>query len=110
MAQYIFSTIYYLSLFYIVLYLIVMCNYAVNHYMITKKEKFWENATDNDILEKAFKIVSKYDKNVKLDNMKEFLINIQRINEYQLEFKIECYKEGIKKRLKSIMSQNHPQH
>ena len=80
-----------------------MCIYAADFIIIRKKEEFWENASDDDILEKAVSIVRKYDKNACLNDKKVFINTTIKLNEYHMEFKIACYREGIKKRLKEVI-------
>jgi len=103
MTQPIYTIIYYLSLFYTLLYIVIMCNYAINYFITIEKEKFWENATNDDVLKKVFKIASKYDKTMSLTDIDDLLQKILKLKEYHIEFKIECYREGVKKRLKEIL-------
>lgn len=81
-----------------------MCNYCMNYFITIEKEKIWENATNDDVLKKVFKIASKYDKTITLNNINELLQKILKLNEYHEEFKIECYREGVKKRLNKIIA------
>ena len=83
-----------------------MCIYAADFIIIRKKEEFWENASDDDILEKAVSIVRKYDKTACLNDKKVFTNTIIKLNEYHIEFKIACYREGIKKRLNEIIAES----
>ena len=104
MTQSIYTIIYYLSLFYTLLYVVIMCNYAINHFTTIEKEKIWETSDNDDVLKKVFKIASKYDKKITLNNTNDFLKKILKLKESHMEFKIECYREGVKKRLNEIIS------
>ena len=83
-----------------------MCMYAADFIIVTRKEQFWENATDAEVLEKAFSIVRKYNyvNDYYLYDKYVFINTIVKLNEYHLDFKIACYKEGIKKRLNEVIA------
>jgi len=83
-----------------------MCIYAADFIIIRKKEEFWENASDDDVLEKALNIVRKYDKNACLNEKEVFINTTIKLNEYHMEFKIACYREGIKKKLNEIIAKS----
>lgn len=81
-----------------------MCMYAVDFIIIRRKELFWEKSSDEEVFEKALKIVRKYDEYCSLNDKKQFISTILKLNEYHMEFKIACYREGIKKRLNEIIA------
>ena len=81
-----------------------MCIYAVDFVVIRQKEKYWENQTEDNILEKVLSIVRKYHKDCSLNDKKEFIKTILKLKEYHMEFKIACYREGVKKRLNEIIA------
>jgi hypothetical protein len=76
----------------------------MNYFITMEKEKIWENATNDDVLKKVFVIASKYDKTITLNNINDLLQKIIKLKEYHEEFKIECYREGVKKRLNKIIA------
>ena len=83
-----------------------MCIYAVDFVIIKRREEYWAKCSDDEILEKVFEIVLKYDKACSLSDKNEFINNIQKLNEYHLEFRIACFREGVKNRLKEIMTES----
>ena len=94
----------YLYILYTLVYVILMCNYATTFVIIQRKEQFWKNASDDQVLQKVFNIILKYDSSVCLNDKSLFIQKIQKLKEYNMEFKIQCYKEGVKKRLNEIIS------
>lgn len=82
-----------------------MCIYAVDFVAIKKKEQFWSDKSDDEVLKKTFTIVEKYDNkcSLLLDEKDSFIKHVIKLNEYHIEFRIACYREGVKKRLRDII-------
>ena len=96
---------YYCITFNFAIYIIIMASYAFNHFNIKRKELYWNKASDNEVLLEVANIIQKFDNsNHWLKNKNSILSKIKELNEYHIEFKIACYKSGIKYRLKEILS------
>lgn len=96
---------YYWVLSLIVLYAFTIAGYAVEFIIIRKKTEFWDRATDEDIIQKVLSIMCNYDKNIclKLTNKQMFIKKVDVLNKTNMEFKIHCYREGVKPRLNEFL-------
>ena len=96
------NVIYKLSIFYAVVYVVAMCYYAIDFMIIKMKEKKWADAKEIDVITKLMLLSDKY---MPEDSGDTFLKDIIKLKKYNLDFRIDCYREGIKKRMENFISE-----
>jgi hypothetical protein len=77
-----------------------MACYAIDLIIVKLREKYWEEATDLEIAMKLMQLRVKY---MPVDKGNPLMKDIAELHEYNQEFRIECYREGIKNRLGKLL-------
>ena len=98
---------YYYSVFsFIILYILAISSYAIDFIIINKKTEYWNKASDDEIIQKVITIVSHHENNIDLflKNKQMFIKKVHNLNNKNLQFRIACYREGVKNRLNEIIS------
>jgi hypothetical protein len=86
-------------------YVIGILTYACEHFRIEYKESIWEKATDEEVIVKIWSIVKEFDDGEKtLYNKEEILKKAIYLNKYNLQFRIRCFKEGVKNRMNKMLN------
>ena len=95
---YIFAASY--TLFYVVG---ILC-YATNHFIIKWREKIWENAPESQVIEQVKIILRKHNECADLDTVDSVISESINMTKTSLAYRIECYHQGIKDRVKQLES------
>lgn len=101
------NNIFYWTCFTIVTgYVVCIITYAYEHFRIEYNESVWETATDEEVVIHLWLIIKEYDASIKqICEKDKILKKAQELNNNNMDFKIRCYKEGIKDRMKTLISQ-----
>ena len=98
------ESVYYTLLTCIVIFIGYICailSYAIDHFRVKHNEQLWSTKTDEEVIKKLWSIVSKFEFCNK--DKTEILRKAKELNKYNMKFKIDCYKEGIKGRINGFL-------
>ena len=103
----IYTMFYYSFIIIVVCYTVGILTYAYEHFRIIYNESLWEKATDEEVITKIYAIIKEFDKEIStipVNEKKEILKLASNLNKYNLQFRIRCFKDGIKDRMNKILN------
>ena len=102
------QTIFYYTFIIVVFgYIVGILSYAYEHFRIEYNEKKWEKATDEEVITKICDIIKEFDKEMRKKtryDKEEILKRASELNKYNLQFRIRCFKDGVKNRMNKILN------
>jgi hypothetical protein len=103
----IYTLFYYSFSILVVGYIVGILTYAYEHFRIEYNESIWEKATDEEVIAKICDIIKEFTDTIK-DNCdkEEILKEASELNKYNLQFRIRCFKYGVKNRMNRILKLN----
>ena len=103
----IYTMFYYSFIIIVIGYIAGILSYAYEHFRIKYNEKLWEKATDELVIAKICVIIKEFNKEIRMNPVnekKEILKLAGDLNKYNLQFRIRCFKDGVKKRMNEILN------
>jgi hypothetical protein len=91
----------------IVGYTVGILTYAYEHFRIEYNESIWEKATDEEVIAKICDIIKEFDKEISkktLYEKEEILKKAHDLNKNNLQFRIRCFKDGVKNRMNKMLN------
>jgi len=101
-------TLFYYSFSIIVVgYIVGILTYAYEHFRIEYNESIWEKATDEEVIAKIWSIVKEFDDTITENCDKEQILKkAHDLKKNNLQFRIRCFKDGVKNRMNRILKNN----
>ena len=96
------TVLYRLLSVYVGLYILGISYYAANHYIVIWKMKIWENAPETQVIVELRNIIRKYNNIAELDTAESVISESIRLTKYCEPYRVECYRKGLKYRIKSL--------
>jgi hypothetical protein len=89
----------------IVGYTVGILTYAYEHFRIEYNESIWEKATDEEVIAKICDIIKEFTDTIKENcDKEEILKEASELNKYNLQFRIRCFKDGVKNRMNKMLN------
>ena len=104
--------IYYYTVGYLIIYSCCIALYAINYFNTIRKEFYWNSMPENKVINELRRVISKFDSSTIFANTEELMERTADLNEYHIDFKVACYKAGIKPSItilleKHLKNKNH---
>lgn len=87
---------------YTIFYILGISYYAINHFIIEWKEKYWKNATEEQVLEELKYIIRKHNECADLDTIESTIAESINLTKYSQPYRIECFRQGLKRRVRIL--------
>ena len=103
----IYTIFYYTFIILVIGYIAGILSYAYEHFRIEYNEKIWEKASDELVIAKICVIIKEFDKDINSKSLyktEDILKRAHELNNNTLQFRIRCFKEGVKKRMNKILN------
>jgi hypothetical protein len=89
---------------YTVFYILGISYYAATHFLIEWKTKMWATASDSQVIEEVKYIIRKHNECADLDTMESVITESINLTKYSQPYRVECYRQGLKDRVKALES------
>jgi hypothetical protein len=98
------DTAFYMFIAYVLFYVIGISTIAIREIIIVWKENIWEKETDAKVFEELKYLIYKHSEFTDLDTNEKILNTSIELSKCNEAYRIDCYKSGLKHRMKKLIS------
>lgn len=88
------------------MYLFCISLYAIDYFNTKRKEQYWASMPENKIIKELRRVISKFDPSTIFATHDELMERTSDLFEYHMDFKVACYKAGIKSSIKILLEKH----